>query len=358
MRRIGLAVILAVGLFAAVILAVGLFIAGKHSPFKVNAIKSDAPLAIQAQPERRKPRIAVLFNATPIAEISGPNPKQSSMRAFLDGMRAEGWIDGQNITIERRSAEGHVDRYVPLAQEMVNLKAEVVVVTGAPPFVLAAQQATRTIPIVMVGFGGNFVTLGLAKSFASPGGNVTGSTFMPGPGLGSKWLELLKEVSPKISRVAVLYRTDREVSRPDTSTENAARALGITLFRTPIDSSQGISADLAGIAQQRPNALLVGTVVPRLREIIEFAAIQRLPAIYNYRGYVEAGGLMSYGADWDDLFRHSASYVSKILKGAKPANLPIVNPTAFKLVINLKTAKALGLTIPQSVLVRADQVIE
>ena len=140
MRRIGLAVILAVGLFAAVILAVGLYAAGRHSPFKGNAIKSDAPLAIQAQPERSKPRIAVIFNAVPIAEISGPNPKQSSMRAFLEGMRAHGWIDGQNITIERRSAEGHDDRFLPLAQEMVNLKVEVLVISGNA-FVLAVTAS-------------------------------------------------------------------------------------------------------------------------------------------------------------------------------------------------------------------------
>ena len=317
-----------------------------------------APLGAEAQPERSKPRIVVLFNAIPIAEISGPNPKESSMRAFLEGMRAQGWIDGQNITIERRSAEGHVDRYLPLAQEMVNLKVEVLVISGATPFVLAAQQATRTIPIVMAGLYDDPVWRGLANSLASPGGNVTGSTFTAGPGLSVKWFELLKQVSPKISRVAFLYRPGGEVFTPDTSTENAARALGITLLWTPIDASKGIAGSLAGIAQQQSNALVVGMVATGLREILEFAAIHRLPAIYNYRGYVEAGGLMSYTADWADLFRHSASYVSKILKGAKPADLPIVRPTEFKLVINLKTAKALGLTIPQSLLVRADEFIQ
>ena len=317
-----------------------------------------APLGAEAQPERSKPRIAVLFNAIPIAEISGPNPKEFSMRAFLEGMRAHGWIDAQNITIERRSAEGDNDRFLSLAQEMVNLKVEVLVVSGNPSFVLAAQQATRTIPIVIAGLSVDPVRLGLAKSFASPGGNVTGSTFSAGPGLLGKWFELLKEVSPKISRVAFLYRSGGGAFRPDTDTENAAHALGITLFWTPIDSSQGIAGSLAGIAQQQPNALAVGAVVPRLHEIIEFAAIHRLPAIYNYRGYVEAGGLMSYGADWADLWRHAASYVSKILKGAKPADLPIVQPTEFNLVINLKTANALGFTIPQSVLVRADEIIQ
>ena len=224
MRRIGLAVVLAVLL---------------------------APLAAEAQPERSKPRIAVLFAAIPIAEISGPNPKESSMRAFLEGMRAHGWIDGQNITIERRSAEGDNDRHLALAQEMVNLKVEVLVISGATPFVLAAQQATRTIPIVTAGLGRDPVALGLAKSFASPGGNVTGSTFWAGPGMMlSKWFELLKEVSPKISRVAFLYRPCGGVFSPNTSTENAARALGITLFWTPIDSSKGIAGSLAGIAPQ------------------------------------------------------------------------------------------------------------
>jgi len=265
MRRIGLAVVLAVLL---------------------------APLAAEAQPERSKPRIAVLFAAIPIAEISGPNPKESSMRAFLEGMRAHGWIDGQNITIERRSAEGHDDRFLPLSQEMVNLKVEVLVISGATPFVLAAQQATRTIPIVTAGLGRDPVALGLAKSFASPGGNVTGSTFQGGLGLLSKWLELLKEMSPKISRVAYLYRPGSD--GPDTRTEDAARALGITLFWTPIDVSR-IAASLAGIAQQQPNALAIGVRAPRLREIIEFAAIHRLPAIYNFRDYVEGTCLHETG---------------------------------------------------------------
>ena len=184
--------------------------------------------AAEAQPERNRPRIAVLYSAASTAGISGPDPKNSTMGAFLEGMRALGWVDGQNITIERRSAEGHTDRYLTLAQEMVDLKVDVLVILGAPSFVLAAQQATRTIPIVMAGLAVDPVRLGLVNGFASPGGNVTGSTLIAGPELGGKRLQLLKEVAPGISRVAVLSQPSIPVDAP---TESAARALRADLTR-------------------------------------------------------------------------------------------------------------------------------
>ena len=318
-----------------------------------------APLAATAQPAGKVPRVAVLFTATPIADLSGPNPMSLSMRGFLEGMRELGWVDGQNITIERRSALGHTDRYLALAQEMVNLKVDVMVISGAVPFVQAAQQATRTVPIVMAGLAGNPVTLKLANSFASPGGNVTGSTFTIGPGHWGKLLELLKEMAPRISRVAILHQPGRDLS-DDAMTERAARTLGLTLLGTPIDASRGIVEPLAEIKQRQVNALLVegGPAWGYHRQIIEFAETHRLPAIYVFRDFVKAGGLMSYGADYADIFRRSASYVDKILKGANPGDLPIEQPTKFELLINLKTAKALGLTVPPSLLLRADEIIK
>ena len=279
------------------------------------------------------------------------------MQAFLEGMRELGWVDGQNITIERRSAEGRTDRYPILAQEMVDLKVDVLIILGAPSFVLAAHQATRTIPIVIAGLAVDPVGLGLANSFAAPGGNVTGSTLIAGPDLGGKRLQLLKEVAPGISRVAVLSQPSIPVDAP---TESAARALSLTLLWTPIDASKGITGTLGDVVQKQANALVVhgGPAFVYQREIIQFAAARRLPAVYVLPEFVRAGGLMAYGANYDDILRRSAGYVSKILRGAKPGDLPIEQPTKFELVINLTTAKALGLTIPPSLLGRADELIQ
>src|SRR5262245_34036444 len=320
-----------------------------------------APLAAEAQPDRNKPRIALLAATTRIADISGPNPKDSSTRAFLDGMRALGWIDGKNITIDRMSAEGHPDRFLAVAQKAVGLQVEVLVVSGWQPYVLAAQQATRTIPIVMVGMGGDPVVLGLAKSLSSPGGNVTGSKFSADPGTQGKRIELLRELAPEISRVAVLHQSG--LGAGDSSgapTESAARAFGLTLLWIPVDTALGITGPLAQVRQNRADALLVQGGQPWLyrRDIIQFATTHRLPAAYAIQGFVEEGGLMSYGANYDDFYRRAAAYVDKILKGVNPADLPIEQPTRLELVINLKTARALGLTIPQSLLLRVDEVIQ
>jgi len=316
-----------------------------------------APLAAEGQTERSKPRVAILFVSVPTADLSGPNPKEGVMAAFLEGMRELGWVDGQNIAIERRSAEGQADRFSALVQEMVNLRVDVLVVSGAPMLVLAAQQATRRIPIVVVGLGGDPVTLGLAKSLASPGSNVTGSTFGVDSAMNGKRLALLKEAVPRISRVAMLHPPS---DGPGDATKTAARTLGLTLLAMSVDASQPIAGALTEVPQKQADALLVGggTVLRYQREIIEFAASNRLPAIGVLPGYAKAGGLMGYGASYTDLFRHSAAYVSKILKGAKPGDLPIEQPTKFELIINLKTAKALGLTMPQSLLLGADEVIQ
>ena len=316
-----------------------------------------APRGAEAQTARKRPAIAVLYVAAPVADLSGASPKHSSMRAFLEGMREFGWVDGQNIAIERRSAEGRADRYAALVHEMLDLKVDVLVVSGALPFVLAAQQATRTIPIVMVGLSGDPVGAGLARSLAAPGGNVTGSATEMGGEMSGKRLGLLKEAAPRISRVAFLYQPG---NAPSSATESAARALNLTLLAIRVDASQSIATTLAEIAKTRADALYVsgGTVLRFWPEIIEFAAANRLPAVANFLGYAKAGGLMDYAVSYDDLFRRAAAYVNKILKGARPGELPIEQPTKFELNINLKTAKALGLIIPPSLLLRADQVIE
>jgi putative ABC transport system substrate-binding protein len=243
---------------------------------------------------------------------------------------------------------------------LVRLKADVIVTTGTPG-TLAAKQATKTIPIVMTS-SGNPVETGLVASLARPGGNVTGFTIFA-PELEGKRLDILKAAVPRLSRFAVLWNSaNPAVTVVLQQTETVARALGLTPEPVVgVRRTDDFERAFAVIAHARPHALVV--IVDRLllahrRQIVEFAANNRLPAMYGYRDYVDAGGLMSYAPSNIDLFRRAAVYVDKILKGAKPADLPVEQPTKFELVINLKTAKALGLTIPPSLLLRADQVIE
>jgi putative tryptophan/tyrosine transport system substrate-binding protein len=313
-----------------------------------------APLAAEAQSEQKRPRIALLFANTPAADITGPRPVLREARAFLDGMRDLGWLDGQNITIERRSAEGQPDRYAALVQEVMGLHVDLVV-TGSG-FVKLIKQTSDTMPVVVAGGDENaLVQQGVVASLARPGGTVTGLLFNPGPDLGGKQLQLLKEAVPKASRVAYLASPS---VRPPTE---AARALRLTLVSAGAAAPEALDSAFAAIKQQRVDAILVGTSPffygHRLR-IIDFAARQRLPAMYWYRLFADSGGLMSYGAEFVDLFQRAATYVDKILKGANPGDLPIERPTKFALVINLKTAKALGLTIPPSLLARADEVLQ
>jgi putative ABC transport system substrate-binding protein len=279
-------------------------------------------------------------------------------------LRELGYIEGQNIAIEYRYAEGQPDRQPEIAAEVVRLKVDVIVVSGGPNPVRAAKNATKMIPIVMVGFfGDDPVKIGLVESLARPGGNVTGLTNLSGE-LGGKRLELLKEAVPKLTRVAVLYNpaspgATREIKE---DLPIAARALGLTIQHWEVRAADEFERAFAAKKKERPEGLYVpssGSVVrANGKRIADLAIKSRLPSVYYNREAVNAGGLMYYGADVADSYRRVAYYVDRILKGAKPADLPVEQPTKFELVINLKTAKQIGLTIPQSLLYRADKVIK
>jgi putative ABC transport system substrate-binding protein len=278
-------------------------------------------------------------------------------------LRERGYIEGQNIATEYRYAEGKLDRSSELATELVRLKVDLIVVAGGDPTIRAAKNATKTIPIVMQGSGGDPVALGLIESLAHPGGNVTGLTNL-GRELGGKRLELLKEALPKLARGAVLY----EPALPSNVIEvtgylpAAAQTLSLTLQPWEVRAADDFDRVFAALNKQRPDGLYVPAGGPLMRpnqkRIAGFALKSRLPSMYNSRAPVEAGGLMSYGADLADSYRRVATYVDKILKGAKPGDLPVEQPTKFELVINLKTAKQIGVSIPQKVLARADKVIK
>ena len=314
-----------------------------------------APLAAEAQQVTKAPRIGFLaFNLATNTHLP---------EAFRQGLRDLGYVEGRNVVFEYRDAEGKAERLPALAAELVALKVDVIVAGGRPQ-VLAAKQATRTLPIVFTGVGGP-VSMGLVTSLARPGGNVTGLTLTTGPELVGKWLELLKQAVPGVSRVAVFWqpgaldeRTDKDMLK---AAEVAGRALSVRLqfveARDPADFERAFSEMTRG----RAGALSVfgGAMFANERgRLVEAAAKNRLPAVYPNRDYVDAGGLMSYGPNVADLWRRLATYVDKILKGTKPGDLPVARPTKFELIINLKTAKALGITIPQSILLRSDEVIE
>jgi putative ABC transport system substrate-binding protein len=313
------------------------------------------PLAAGAQQAGKIARIGYL-SPSPAAA----NPHLSD--AFRQGLRDLGYVEGRNVVIEYRSAEGKLDRLTALAEELVALKVDVIVASSTVG-ALAAKHATRTLPIVVIG-AADPLTSGLVTSLARPGGNVTGSSNLA-PELVGKCLEQLKQVVPGVSRVAVLWQsggqgegTNKDMLK---GADVAARALGMRLqfveARGPEDFDRAFSEMNragAGALTVLPSAMLF---IER-RRLVDLAAKSRLPAVYTWREFVDAGGLMAYGPSLADLFRRAATYVDKILKGAEPADLPVEQPTKFELVINLKAAKALGLTIPPSLLQRADQVIE
>ena len=311
-----------------------------------------SPLAAEAQQARKVPRIGILWNYSPIIASSFAD-------AFRQGLVGLGYVEGQTVVLEERWAEGRFDRLLPLAAELVRLNVDILVTTSTPA-ARAAQQATRTIPLVMT-LVSDPVESGLVANLARPGGNVTGLSLMH-PELSRKRLALLKEVTPKVSRVAVLSNP----SNPNTSpllreTAAAARDLGVQLQVVEVRDSTGLDSAFSAMTRERAGALVVMpdfVFQDQRRRIVEFAAKSRLPAMYPWREPVDAGGLMAYGASIPDILRRAAVYVDKILKGAKPAELPIEQPAKLELVINMKAAKALGLRIPPVVLARADQVIE
>jgi ABC-type uncharacterized transport system substrate-binding protein len=278
-------------------------------------------------------------------------------------LRERGHIEGQNIAIEYRYAEGKPDRYSELAAELVRLKVDLIVVAGGSRVVQAAKNATKTIPIVMIGTGGDPVSAGFVESLARPGGNVTGLTTL-NTEIGGKRLELFKEAVPKLVRLAVLYdpATPSNTREVKEDLPVAARALGLTIQPWEVRAPEDFEKVFAALNRQRPDGLythLAGGVMRRNgKRIANFALKNRFPSTYTLRQAVIDGGLMYYGADQADSYRRVAYYVDRILKGAKPADLPVEQPTKFELVINLKTAKQIGLTILPNVLARADKVIK
>jgi putative ABC transport system substrate-binding protein len=278
-------------------------------------------------------------------------------------LRERDYIDGQTIAIEYRYTQGKEDRFPELAAELVRLKVDIIVVAGGDIAVRAAKNATKTIPIVMVGSGSDPVEAGLVESLARPGGNVTGVTILNRE-LSGKRLELLKEAAPKVARVAVLYEQANRLSVIEVKEvlPGAARALRLTIQPWEVRDTDDFDRVFAAMGKQRPDGLYVPVGSPLMntnrKRIVGLALKSRLPSVYVRWEFVEAGGLMSYGADLADSYRRVAYYVDKILKGAKPADLPVEQPTKFELVINIKTAKQIGVTIPQKVLARADRVIK
>ena len=313
-----------------------------------------SPVAAEAQQVAKVPRIGYL-----VGSLAG-DPHRTE--AFRQGLRDLGYVEGGNVVIEYRDAEGKLERLPALAAELVALKVDVIVTSGTLA-ALAAKQATRTLPIVFSP-AGDPVTSGLVTSLARPGGNITGLSAL-NPELVGKRLELLKQAVPGVSRVAVLWQPGAFGERAEKDmlkgAEVAARALGVqpqfVEARGPADFDRAFS----DMTKTRAGALTVlgsNMFVSERRRLVDLAAKNRLPAVYAVREFVDAGGLMAYGPNLADLYRRAATYVDKILKGAKPGDLPVEQPTKYELVINLKAAKALGLKIPQSVLERADHVVE
>ena len=318
-----------------------------------------APVPVGAQTGVEKlPRVGFVVTTTPLSEMAGPDPVHPLTRAFVERLRELGYVEGQSVVVERRSAEGKFERFGEIIAELLRLNVSVIVTTGNP-MIKRAKELTATVPIVM-GASWTPVEDGLVATLARPGGNVTGLTVDAGPEIEGKRLAVLTEVVPGLSRVALLGMQADWETPEDRSVRAAAAALGVTLRRVEHTPNDYVSA-FGVIGRDRPEALFVVKNPPNYahrHRIIEFAARRRLPAAYPTREFVETGGLMAYGISVVGLYRRAAEYVDKILRGAKPADLPVEQPTRFELVINAKTAKALGLTIPPSVLLRVDQVIE
>ena len=311
-----------------------------------------APLVAGAQPVGTVHRIGFLGNSTAALEAHLVEP-------FRDGLRDLGYLEGRNALIEYRWAEGRYERFPALIAELIALKVDVIVTAGTPA-TQAVKMATTSVPLVMVAVGDPVAT-GIVASLRRPGGNITGLTSIS-EDLEGKRLELLREVLPAVSRVAVLWNPENQSLLAELKEiRAAAQVLGMNVQAMKVRTPGELDETFKAIVRERPEALLV--MADRLflhnrQRIMDFATKQRLPGVYAYRELVEAGGLMSYGPSYPGMHRRAAYFVDRILKGAKPADLPVERPTKFELLVNLKAAKALGLTIPPSVLQRADQVIE
>jgi putative tryptophan/tyrosine transport system substrate-binding protein len=300
---------------------------------------------------------------TRIGYLSSQDPAHESSRAegIHRALRELGYVEGQNIAIEYRYSEGKTDRAPELAAELIRLQVDILLVAGGIHWIRAAKNATKTIPVVMVGVGNDPVEAGLIESLARPGGNVTGLTNLTGK-LAGKRLELLKEAVPKLTRVAVLYEpaTPLNLIEVNEDLPVAARALKLMVQPWEVRAADGFDRVFDALKKQRPDGLYVaGSPLTNANQkrIVDFALKSRLPSMYSSKEAVDAGGLMYYGADLADSYRRVAYYVDRILKGTNPADLPVEQPTKFELVVNLKTAKQIGLTIPPNVLTRADKVI-
>jgi putative tryptophan/tyrosine transport system substrate-binding protein len=312
-------------------------------------------LAMQVRAARAQakiPRVGLLA-------AGSAHPRPRPIEALIEALRDLGYVEGRTIQIEYRWAEGRPERLDALAADLVRVNVDLIVASGDAA-IRAARQASRMVPIVMA-TSGDAVSAGFVESLARPGGNVTGMTAIT-PELSAKRLQILKELLPRVSRVAVLWNPTDTVQALDWSeTQSAARSLGMSLqsieFRTPSD----VDRALAALAQSPPEALVVFNAtetVERRAQLVEVTSMRRIPAVYDASEWVVAGGLVAYGVTHASLFRRSATFIDRILKGAKPADLPVEQPTAFLLAINAKTAQALNLTIPQSLLLRADEVIQ
>jgi ABC-type uncharacterized transport system substrate-binding protein len=311
-----------------------------------------APLVAEAEQAGKVYRVGVL-------ETTSMTSNSANLDAFRRGLRELGYIEGQNLRIEYRSADGRDDRFPELAIELVRLKVDVIVTRGTPA-ALAAKNATGTIPIVMAS-SGDPVGTGIVKSLAHPGGNVTGLNAFATE-IQGKQLELLKEMVPRVARIAFLFNMSNPVLQAQwKEAEALARSVGLQAQLLDVRTTRDLEPAFDAALRRRAGALIVGIdalTQANRGQIVEASAKRHLPTISREREFADAGGLVSYGVHYSDSYRRAAVYLDKILKGAKPGDLPIEQPTKFELVINLKTAKVLGLTIPQSVLMRADQVIQ
>jgi putative ABC transport system substrate-binding protein len=309
-----------------------------------------APLAAGAQPPAKIPRVGYLSLRSKPSNLD---------EAFLQGLREVGYVEGRTIALESRFAEGRPERFPALVADLVRSNVDVIV-AGTTEAIQAAQAATRTIPIVMA-VSGDPVGAGFVAGLARPGGNITGLSSVA-PELAGKRLQLLREAGPRLSRAAVLrYRPSPIHAALWSELQEPAQVLGLALHPLEVGTSSGFEGAFAAMRQKRVGALLLlpeAFFTLHRKRITDLAAKNRMPAMYDQKAFVDEGGLMSYGPNIADMFRRAATFVDKILKGAKPADLPVEQPTRFELVVNLKAAKALGLTIPPSILIRADQVIQ